>query len=314
MSERGAPLVLRSMQASDAEAVAALIRDSTNAWYRNHGFAEIFPADTLATRLFFDVYEALDPGCGLVVEDPEAGRLAGSCFFHPRATHVSLGIMNAHADYFGRGVARRLLNDILTRADTRGLPVRLVSSAMNLDSFSLYNRAGFVPQAFYQDMLLSVPENGLSIDINDGGARVRSARVEDVPRIVRLEQEQMGIARPQDFAMFVENSLGCWHLSVAESPGGDLLGYTASILHEASRMVGPGWARNDAIAVQLLGHELQRFVGTSVVVLVPSTSVTLSHTFYGWGARNCELHIAQVRGKSGPQRGVFWPTFMPESA
>ena len=36
----------------------------------------------------------------------------------------------------------------------------LISSAMNLDSFSLYNRVGFRPRMVFQDTLLSVPETG----------------------------------------------------------------------------------------------------------------------------------------------------------
>ena len=97
-------------------------------------------------RLFPETYEALDPGCTLVAEHPRTGRLMGSCFHHPRETHVSLGIMNVHPAYFGMGVARRLLRAITDDADARGLPVRLVSSAFNLDSYSLYTRAGFVPE------------------------------------------------------------------------------------------------------------------------------------------------------------------------
>ena len=62
--------------------------------------------------------------------------------------------MNVHPNHFGRSVAGRLLRHIIEVADAKQQPLRLVSSAMNLDSFSLYTRAGFVPQAAYQDMIL----------------------------------------------------------------------------------------------------------------------------------------------------------------
>ncbi len=134
-----AELLLRTMRADEWDAVARLIHDSTNAWYEAHGLGKIFDAGPESTKLFCEVYESLDPGCCLVVEGSRPGALAGSCFYHPRASHVSLGIMNVHPRYFGRGVARRLLRAITDLADERRLPVRLVSSALNLDSFSLYN-------------------------------------------------------------------------------------------------------------------------------------------------------------------------------
>ena len=115
------------------------------------------PTDAL---LFCEVYEDLDPGCCLIAECEETGRIAGSCFYHPRNTHVSLGIMNVSPDFFGQGIARSLLTKIIQIADEQSLPVRLVSSAQNLDSFSLYTRQGFSPVQAFQDMYLEVPEDG----------------------------------------------------------------------------------------------------------------------------------------------------------
>jgi hypothetical protein len=34
---------------------------------------------------------------------------------------------------------------------------------------------------------------------------------------------------------------------------------------------------------------------------------------YDWGARNCELHIYQVRGQFKPFQGISMPTFLPET-
>ena len=97
-------------------AVAELIHVSTNAWYQDNLNRSIFQRDDASGCLVFpEVYEALDPGCCLVAEE-EGGRLMGSCFYHPRETHVSLGIMNAHPDFAGRGVAGALLAEIIRRA------------------------------------------------------------------------------------------------------------------------------------------------------------------------------------------------------
>ena len=185
---------LRAMERADWGAVAEIVHAGTNAWYEARGLGRIFRGPVSEVEeLHCRVYEDLDPGCCVVAE--EDGQLLGSCFWHPRATHVSLGIMNAHPRAFGRGVARRLLAFVVEQARERALPLRLVSSAMNLDSFSLYNRAGFKPYAVYQDMLLAVPEDGWERR-PPGSERVRAGRLEDAARMAALELELVGISKP----------------------------------------------------------------------------------------------------------------------
>jgi len=116
----------------------------------------------------------------VVAQNASTGRLMGSCFYHPRETHVGLGIMNVHPNYFGLGAGRALLRHITDFSDEAGLPVRLTHSALNLDSFSLYNRAGFVPRLAYQDMILKVPAGALLYPPADG-ERLRDATVDDIP-------------------------------------------------------------------------------------------------------------------------------------
>ena len=50
----------------------------------------------------------------------------------------------------------------IERAQAAGQPLRLVSSLLNLDSFSLYNRLGFVPHMMFQDLLLDIPGDGMT--------------------------------------------------------------------------------------------------------------------------------------------------------
>ncbi|MFH1267282.1 MAG: N-acetyltransferase, partial [Planctomycetota bacterium] len=90
------PMLLRPMEPEDRTEVAELICVSINYWYQLHGMPKIFTGGPDATTIFFDVYESLDPGCGVVAQNERTERLMGSCFFHPRQHHVSLGIMNVH--------------------------------------------------------------------------------------------------------------------------------------------------------------------------------------------------------------------------
>src|SRR2546425_221976 len=153
---------VRPMTAEDRSEVAELIYVSVNYWYQTRGRPPLFSGGPQVTEVFYDVYDALEPGCAIVAEKIRTGRLMGSCFYHPRKHHVSLGIMNVHPNYFGAGAGRALLQYIIDFTERGGFPsLRLTQSAFNLDSFSLYNRAGFVPRCGYQDMFIQVPAGGL---------------------------------------------------------------------------------------------------------------------------------------------------------
>jgi GNAT superfamily N-acetyltransferase len=303
---------LRAITPADYDAVAALICESTNRWYAARNMGPIFPGGPAACRVFTDVYEALDPGCCVMQEIEASGRIVGSCFYHPRETHVSLGIMNVHPDFSGRSLAGEMLRFVTGLADRAGKPVRLVSSVMNLDSFSLYTRAGFVPRAAFQDMYIDVPPGGLSVAA-PAGDRVRAATAADVDAMVELEMEVSHIARAKDFRFFIENASGIWHVSVLERAGGGIDGFLASVNHPGSNMLGPGLARTQADAATLIAAELDYHRGRRPVFLVSVECAELVRQLYGWGARNCELHFAQVRGKYEGFNGVVMPTFMPET-
>ena len=302
----------RLMRVDDWNEVARLIHSSLNVWYeRNRGFRLV--SGGWETMLMFPrVYEALDPGCCVLVEEINSKRIAGSCFFHPRSTHIALGIMNTHPDFFGHGVASRMLRYIIDEAARQKLPVRLVSGATNVDSFSLYNKAGFIPTRFFQDMTVKVPENGFDV-ASPPDWTFRNATTEDIPQIVALEKELASIEREKDYHFFLRNNDNIWHMSVITGPNGELGGYLASVADPGSNMLGPGLARNEALAAALVRGELNFHHGRSPVWLVPSCSRSLVDAMYAIGAKNCELHITQVLGSYTPETGIVFPTFMPET-
>ncbi|MFC1766273.1 GNAT family N-acetyltransferase [Planctomycetota bacterium] len=310
MDER---IELRHATGDDWNAVAELIYLSTNYWYEAHGKPAIFRGDSASTLLFCEVYEELDPGRCLLALDARIDGIVGSCFYHPRETHVSLGIMNSHPNYTGKGVARKLLQFIVDFAEKQGKPVRLVSSAMNLDSFSLYNRAGLAPYAVYQDMIMEVPEAGIP-DETPPDKQVRDATLTDVPAMVELEEEVQGIRRGADFEHFLRNKRGHWHTSVIKDDDGRLDGFLTSIHHAASPMLGPGCMRCDEDAVALIRRELDARRGCTMIWLVPSDRPAIAAAMYALGARNCELHFGQSNGAPPQINGVVMPTFMPETA
>ena len=304
---------IRTMRAEDRFEVAELIRVSLNFWYQMHGRPAIFSGGAGDSEVFYDVYSVLDPGCGVVAENAETGRLMGSCFYHPREHHVSLGIMNVHPNYFGCGVGRALVDYIIEYTERGGFrALRLIQSALNLDSFSLYNRAGFVPRCAYQDMVIQVPGDGIKATA-PGVECVRDAAPGDVDAMAALEFEVSGITRRQDYRYAIENSLGIWHAAVFESPQGRIDGFMISSGHAAVNILGPSVARSERQAAALLVRELERYKGRTPVTLVPVECEKLVRQMYDWGARNCELHFGQVRGAFQAFRGVNLPAFLPET-
>ena len=300
------------MRVDDWSEVARLIHSSLNVWYeRNRGFKLVHGGwDTML--IFPRVYEALDPGCCVLVEETTSRRIAGACFFHPRSTHIALGILNTHPDFFGQGVASRMLRYITDEAERRKVPVRLVSGATNVDSFSLFNKVGFIPTRFYQGMTVKVPESGFDIAAPPGWT-FRDATPEDIPQIVALDRKLMSIEREKDYHFFLRNNDNIWHMSIITGSNGELGGYLASVADPGSNMLGPGLARDEALAAALVRGELNFHRERSPTWLVSSCSRSLVDAMYALGAKNCELHVTQVLGDYIPETGIVFPTFMPET-
>ena len=303
---------IRPMRHEDRSEVAELIYISINHWYQTHGQAAIFQGGPKVTEVFYDVYAALDPGCGLVAENKLTGRLMGSCFYHPRPHHISLGIMNVHPNHFGTGAGRALLQFIIDFSHRSDKPLRLTQSALNLDSFSLYNKAGFVPRCAYQDMFIQVPSDGLAVSVA-GAERVREATHDDVAAMAALEMNVSQITREQDYRYCIENQHGFWHTTVYENETGGIDGFMISCGHAAMNMLGPCVALTQEHAAALILDGLNRFTGRSPVFLVPVECDRLVQQMYLWGARNCELHFCQVLGSFQPFQGVSMPSFFPET-
>lgn len=295
------------MRSGEEADIAALIHRSTNTWYKGKLGHEIFTGGPEDCLIFTDTYEALDPGCCLVAEID--GKLAGSCFYHPRETHVGLGIMASSPDFAGKGVAKALLEEILQRAGK--LPVRLLSSAMNLDSFSLYTRAGFGPVAVYQDMQLPAGQPLPPPPVSGGS--VRPATTLHLFGMADLEEELCGIKRGKDLAHFIRSPGGHWTTFVHVDSMGKIDGWLSSVDHPGCRMIGPGVMRDEAAALALLHAQLSETRGGPPVFLIGTHESAIVAELYRWGARNVEIHFAQVRGPFTQPAGVVMPSFLPES-
>lgn len=293
--------------------IGRLIKSSTNRWYENQNKKGPFDCHDKDMSVFCEIYEDLDPNNCLIVTDQVKHKIAGSCFVHPRKSHISLGIMNVHPDYYGFGIANRLLQNIIQQAEKENLPLRLISSSTNLESFSLYNKRGFVPQENYQDMLIQVPHDGVRYEVNEGDS-VRIALPGDLESIYQLEKKLTAVDRKKDLKYFLENKLKIWKTLVYVNRKGEVEGYLNSICHPASKMLGPGVMENERVALTLYLGLLDQFRNETMLALVPCKCLELIQAMYALKAKNCELHFTQVKGKVFEQHGISVPTFLPETA
>ncbi|UCD29598.1 MAG: GNAT family N-acetyltransferase, partial [Planctomycetota bacterium] len=233
--------------------------------------------------------------------------------YHPRKYHVSLGIVCVHTDHGKKGIGRSLVDYILRFTQEKNYKsCRLVASAINMDSFSLYNRSGFVPRVIYQDMVINVSADNLNPHV-PGKDRVRDALVKDVAGMGDLEMELSGIKREMDYLYAIENSRNVLHASVYENDRHGIDGFMISIKHPALNMIGPCVARSQTIAIALMGRELERFSGTWALLVVPMEQRKMVEQLYGWGALNVETHLKQVWGEFQECKGIEMPSFLPET-
>ncbi|MCX7184103.1 MAG: GNAT family N-acetyltransferase [Nitrosospira sp.] len=306
--------ILRPLHDDDRVAYGEMVHDAFNTWYWQHGWGRgYFQCSPADAAVFYDIYNDLTPGCSVAAFSQNSGQLLGACFYHPRERHVSLGIMSVHTAHRGQGIGRALVNEIVRFTEEGGYPaLRLVSSAMNMDSFSLYNRAGLIPRQKYHDMVIAVPATG-DVGRQPLRERVRPATIDDVAAMAALEEEISGIRRELDYRYAIANPGGWLHAQVIESEAGGIEGWLVCVRHPALNMIGPGIARTEEGAAALILSALERFRGQKVLLVIPMDKRLLVETLYGWGARNVEIHLFQVRGEFQPFAGVSLPSFLPET-
>lgn len=308
-------ILLRPLEANDIPEHADLLYASFNSWYWKHGWGkDYFGCSPQETSIFYEIYNDLTPGCSIAAFENETGRMMGSCFYHPREHHVSLGIMSVHPNYGGRGIGRQLVNYILDYTKNNDYKsCRLVSSAINMDSFSLYNRSGFIPRVTYHDMVINVPNNGYGNERVEGEEYIRDAAIADIEKMGDLEMEISGIRREIDYRYAIENPRGVLHALVYENDQKTIDGFMISVKHPALNMLGPCVARTEKIAIALIRKEIERFKGTWVLFSIPMEKRNIVEKMYTWNAINVETHLKEVWGEFPGFHGISMPSFLPET-
>ncbi|MEU4546769.1 GNAT family N-acetyltransferase [Nonomuraea dietziae] len=134
-------LLLRPGARADAADCGRICFEAFDRLAREHGFVGDFPSGEAATGLMDTLLG--HPGFYSVIAELD-GRIAGSNFLDERSNVVGVGPVTVDPACQNAGVGRRLMEDVMRRAEERQAPgIRLLQSAYHCRSFALYAGLGF---------------------------------------------------------------------------------------------------------------------------------------------------------------------------
>lgn len=236
---------LRPATAHDAAACGRVCYDAFCAINDVHRFPHDFPSTEVATGLLRMLID--HPGFYGVVAERD-GRIIGSNFLDERATVVGVGPISVDPAAQNQGVGRRLMQAVIDRAASRGVPsVRLCQATFHRRSLCLYTTLGFRTRELLSCM------NGPPLKRTLPGYHVRAATTTDLAACNAVCFDVHGFERGGELNEAVERGtatvverdgqitgyatdVGFFAHSVAKS-NADLMALIAA----ASEFTGPGF-------------------------------------------------------------------------
>lgn len=280
---------IREAQPSDAAECGRIIAAAFAAIADEHKFARDFPSAEIALGLAEMLIAS--PGYYGVVAD-EDGRVLGSNFLDERSIVGGVGPISVDPAVQNRGVGRRLMEAVLTRAAAQQMPgVRLVQDAFHNRSLCLYTSLGFATRE-----PLSVLQ-GRPFDLRLPGYEIRPATPEDAAACETLCSRVHGFPRAGEVASAVArgNAVVVEHL-------GQVTGYTTEI-----GFFGHAVGQSNADLRALIGAA-PRFAGPGF--LVPTRNHDLLQWCLARGLRLVKQMTLMTTGLYNEPQGAYLPSVL----
>ena len=174
MSEtQTAGLTLRAGRSEDAETCGSICYEAFKAIADQHNFPPDFPSPEVSGGLITSLLARGGDIYSVVAEVD--GRVIGSNFLWENGTIAGVGPITIDPAGQNAAVGRRLMEDVLQRAQERGVAgVRLVQAAYHNRSLALYTKLGFDTREPLSNL------QGEAIEQEVPGYDVRSATEEDL--------------------------------------------------------------------------------------------------------------------------------------
>lgn len=279
---------LRPARPEDVPDLGRICYDAFRSISGRHNFPEDFPSPEVAEGMLAGLIE--HPGFYGVVAERD-GRILGSNFLDERSVIAGVGPITVDPGVQDRGVGRRLMLDVLDRAEARRFAgVRLVQAAYHTRSLSLYARLGFdvrEPLACMQ---------GPAMQIEIPGRSVRPARQADLEECNRVCRRVHGHDRGGELVEAIERG-------------------TATVVEHAGRITGY------ATALAFFGHavgetddDVKALIGAAPAFAGPGILVPARSPLFRWsldnGLRIVQLMTLMSRGLYNEPAGAFLPAIL----
>lgn len=278
---------LRAGTPADALDCGRIIYDAFAAIASAHGFPADFPSVESARGL---ASWLLGHSRVYSVIAEQGGQIVGSNFLHEHGRISGVGPITIDPRSQDARIGRRLMTDVLARAEATGAPgVRLVQAAYHSRSLSLYAKLGFEtrePLAVLQ---------GRALDAAVPGHRVRPATAADVPACDDVCRAVHGHDRHGE----IEDAVASGLALVVEC-GGRITAYSTSIAYMGHAVA----ETNDGLKA-LIGAS-PTFGGPGF--LLPIRNAEIFRWCLGNGLRVMHTMNLMSRGLYNEPAGAFLPS------
>ena len=216
IEEQAKDLTLRVGRAEDAEECGSICYGAFKAIAEQHNFPPDFPSSEVASELLASILARNDVYSVVAEAD---GQVVGSNFLWENGPIAGVGPITIDPAAQNVAVGRRLMEDVLRRAEERNIVgVRLVQAAYHNRSLSLYTKLGFDTREPLSNL------QGLAIEQQIPGYNVRPATGEDLGACNEVCLKVHGLHRGPELLEAIKQGTA----TVVEHDG-RITGYTTSV-------------------------------------------------------------------------------------
>src|SRR5919112_187822 len=214
--EQATDLTLRAGRAEDAEDCGSICYGAFKAIADQHNFPPDFPSSEITAGLMASLLSRDDVYSVVAEVD---GRVVGSNFLWENGTIAGVGPITIDPAAQNVAVGRRLMEDVLQRAEERNIAgVRLVQAAYHNRSLALYTKLGFDTPEPLSNL------QGEAMEQEIPGYAVRLATEEDLEGCNEVCFKVHGHARGPELLEAIRQGTA----TVVEH-GGRITGYTTTV-------------------------------------------------------------------------------------
>lgn len=287
------PPTLTTVLPEQADEVGSMVYESFREIAERHNFTPAFAKPQLAQLIVRLLAQTEGIESYLLVED---GTPLACNFGDERDEVVGIGPVAVAVGQQGRGLGRQVMEALAERAKRNGFTsLRLLQSAYNMQSFSLYHRLGFE----VKDLLASIrgrpPERETPTD------SVRDYTTGDLDTCDALHRDVLGIGRRHDIELMAN-----FAPPVVVERDGQVAGYLTRFPGEEA-FVMHGVARDERALRDLIIGTARVAEGDLVIPIPCSHAETLRWAMAS-GFRLKELLSYMVRGDYQQPMGVWVPS------